>query len=39
MHVNHDLYYEQMSQSVVINLKINNFMLTFTGISPYFAVK
>ena len=33
-HVNNDLYMEQMNHSVVIKLKINNFMLTFTGISP-----
>ena len=28
-----------MNHSVVIKLKINNFMLTFTGISPCFAAK
>ena len=39
VHVNNDLYMEQMNHSVVIKLKINNFMLTFTGISPCFAAK
>ena len=39
VHVNHDLYYEQMNHSVVFELKINNFKLTFTGISPCFAAK
>ena len=36
VHVNNDLYMEQMNHSVVIKLKINNFMLTFTGISRCF---
>ena len=39
VHVNYDLYYEQMNHSVVIKLKINNFVLTFTSISPFFAAK
>ena len=39
VHVNNDLYMEQMNHSVVIKLKINYFMLTFTGISPCFAAK
>ena len=29
VHVNNDLYMEQMNHSVVIKLKINYFMLTF----------
>ena len=37
--VNNDLYMEQMNHSVVIKLKITNFMLTFPGISPCFAAK
>ena len=37
--VNKDLYMEQMNHSVVIKLKISDFMLTFTGISPCFAAK
>ena len=37
VHVNHDLYLEQMNHSLVIKLKINNFLLIFTGISPCFA--
>ena len=32
VHVNNDLYMEQMNHSVVIKLKINYFILTFTGI-------
>ena len=39
VHVNDDLYMEQMNHSVVIKLKINDFILTFTGISPCFAAK
>ena len=39
VHVNNDLHMEQMNHSVVIKLKINIFMLTFTGISPCFAAK
>ena len=35
VHVNNDLYMEQMNHSVVIKLKINYFMLTFYR---YFAV-
>ena len=35
MHVNNDLYMEQMNHSVAIKLKINYFMLTFYR---YFAV-
>ena len=31
VHVNNDLYMEQMNHSVVIKLKINNFMLPFTA--------
>ena len=39
MHVNNDLYIEQMNHSVVIKLKKKYFNLTFTGISPCFAAK
>ena len=39
VHVNNDLHMEQMNHSVVTKLKINYFMLTFTGISPCFAAK
>ena len=39
VHVNHDLYLEQVKHSEVIKLKTNNFMLTFTGISACFTAK
>ena len=40
VHINHDLFWEQMNHSVVITLKINKFMLTFKSIiSLCFAAK